>query len=92
MASSGIPERPRRQKDTSPIATKGEAQSFEKFVKDQAQDKPWPGDKTDKRQVIELVELWFCMASPWRMARSGEPQWRSPARQWVTRLQPSLTR
>jgi integrase len=41
------------------FATRGEAQSFEKFVKDQAQDKPWLGEKTDKRRVIELVELWF---------------------------------
>ncbi|WP_320744498.1 phage integrase [Enterobacter sp. 276E10] len=41
------------------FVTKGEAQSYEKFVKDQAQDKPWLGKKTDKRRVIELVELWF---------------------------------
>jgi hypothetical protein len=25
----------------------------------QAQDKPWLGEKADKRRVIELVELWF---------------------------------
>jgi len=41
------------------FVTKGEAQSYEKFVKDQAQDKPWLREKTDKRRVIELVELWF---------------------------------
>ncbi|MEQ0877820.1 phage integrase [Enterobacter vonholyi] len=41
------------------FVTKGEAQSYEKFVKDQAQDKPWLGEKGDKRRVIELVELWF---------------------------------
>jgi len=41
------------------FATKGEAQSYEKFVKEQAQDKPWLGEKADKRRVIELVELWF---------------------------------
>lgn len=38
---------------------KGEAQSYKKYVKDQAQDKPWLGEKADKRRVIELVELWF---------------------------------
>lgn len=41
------------------FATKDEAQSYEKFVKDKAQEKPWLGEKTDKRRVIELVELWF---------------------------------
>lgn len=41
------------------FATKGEALSFEKHIKDQAQDKPWLGEKTDKRRVIDLVELWF---------------------------------
>ncbi|MGG8085736.1 tyrosine-type recombinase/integrase [Klebsiella aerogenes] len=41
------------------FATKGEAQFYEKFVRDQAHAKPWLGEKTDKRRVIELVELWF---------------------------------
>ncbi|MDN4127233.1 MULTISPECIES: phage integrase [Pantoea] len=41
------------------FATKGEAQSYEKFIKEQAQDKPWLGEKADKRRVIDLVELWF---------------------------------
>jgi hypothetical protein len=41
------------------FATKGEALSYEKYVKEQAQDKPWLGEKTDKRRVIDLVELWF---------------------------------
>jgi integrase len=41
------------------FATKGEALSFEKHIKDQAQDKPWLGEKTDKRRVIDLVELWY---------------------------------
>ncbi|KNH33078.1 tyrosine-type recombinase/integrase [Pantoea vagans] len=41
------------------FVTKGEALSFEKHIKDQAQDKPWLGKKTDKRRVIDLVELWF---------------------------------
>lgn len=41
------------------FVTKGEAQSYEKFVKEQSQDKPWLGEKVDRRLVIELVELWF---------------------------------
>lgn len=41
------------------FSTKGEAQSYEKFVKDQDQDKPRLGEKADKRRVIELVGLWF---------------------------------
>ncbi len=34
------------------FAMKGGAQSFEKFIKEQAQDKPWLGDKADKRRTI----------------------------------------
>lgn len=41
------------------FATKGEALSFEKHIKDQAQDKPWLGEKTDKRTVIDLVNTWY---------------------------------
>lgn len=41
------------------FATKGEALSFEKHVKDQTQDKPWLGEKTDKRRVFDLVETWY---------------------------------
>ena len=41
------------------FATKGEALSFEKHIKDQAQDKPWLGEKTDKRTVFDLVETWY---------------------------------
>ncbi|PRB57111.1 integrase [Erwinia billingiae] len=28
-------------------------------MKEQAQDKPWLGEKSDKRRVIDLVELWY---------------------------------
>ncbi|HID4156735.1 TPA: phage integrase [Citrobacter koseri] len=41
------------------FATKGEALAFERHIKDQAQNKPWLGEKTDKRRVIDLVETWF---------------------------------
>lgn len=41
------------------FATKGEALAFERHIKDQSQEKPWLGEKVDRRRVIELVELWF---------------------------------
>lgn len=33
--------------------------AFEHHIKDQAQDKPWLGEKADKRRVTDLVETWF---------------------------------
>lgn len=41
------------------FATKGEALAFERYTKEQVQDKPWLGEKVDKRRVIDLVEAWF---------------------------------
>ncbi|HBX9961100.1 tyrosine-type recombinase/integrase [Klebsiella variicola] len=41
------------------FATKAEALAFERHLKEQAQDKPWLGEKVDKRRVIDLVETWF---------------------------------
>ncbi|MEG1467035.1 MAG: tyrosine-type recombinase/integrase [Hafnia sp.] len=41
------------------FATKGEAQAFERFIKEQSQDKPWLGEKSDKRRLIDLVYTWF---------------------------------
>lgn len=41
------------------FATKGEALAFERHLKEQAQDKPWLGEKVDKRRVADLVETWF---------------------------------
>lgn len=41
------------------FATKGEAMAFERHIRDQAQDKPWLGEKVDRRHVIDLVETWF---------------------------------
>lgn len=41
------------------FATKGEAMAFERHIKEQTQDKPWLGEKTDKRRVTELVDTWF---------------------------------
>ena len=41
------------------FSTKGEALAFERHVKAQAQDKPWLGEKTDKRRVRDLVTAWY---------------------------------
>ncbi|CAI9413485.1 phage integrase [Lelliottia sp. T2.26D-8] len=41
------------------FATKGEALAYERHIKEQAQDKPWMGEKADKRRVTDLVETWF---------------------------------
>lgn len=41
------------------FSTKGEALAFERHIKDQAHDKPWLGEKTDKRRVTDLVTSWF---------------------------------
>ncbi len=59
MAGADFPNGRDGKRIRRQFATKGEAQSYEKFVKEQVQDKPWLGDKADKRRVIELVELWF---------------------------------
>lgn len=41
------------------FATKGEALAFERHIKDQSQDKPWLGEKADKRRLVDLVHTWF---------------------------------
>ena len=41
------------------FATKGEAISFEKHLKEVTQDKPWLGEKADKRRVFDLVQTWY---------------------------------
>ncbi|EPN9364729.1 phage integrase [Cronobacter muytjensii] len=41
------------------FATKGEALAFERHIQEQAQDKPWLGEKTDKRLLKDLVESWY---------------------------------
>ncbi|EON87641.1 integrase family protein [Plesiomonas shigelloides 302-73] len=33
--------------------------AFERYVKEQVQDKPWLGEKSDKRRLIDLVYTWF---------------------------------
>lgn len=41
------------------FATKGEAIAYERYVKEQAEDKPWLGEKLDKRSLLDLVETWY---------------------------------
>lgn len=41
------------------FATKGEALAFERHSKEQAQEKPWLGEKIDKRRVTDLVNTWY---------------------------------
>ncbi|HEK2745637.1 tyrosine-type recombinase/integrase [Proteus mirabilis] len=41
------------------FTTKGEAISFERYILEQTEDKPWLGEKEDKRLLSELVEIWF---------------------------------
>ncbi|WLI76935.1 site-specific integrase [Kosakonia sp. H02] len=39
--------------------TKGEAEAFEAWTKKEAQDKPWLGEKEDRRRLSELIALWY---------------------------------
>lgn len=40
------------------FATKGEALAYEIFKMDEANNKPWLGEKADKRTLSELIKLW----------------------------------
>ncbi len=40
------------------FATKGEAVSYEQYYRDEAQSKPWMGEKEDRRRLSEIIELW----------------------------------
>ncbi|WP_313375124.1 tyrosine-type recombinase/integrase [Pantoea sp. CTOTU50773] len=40
------------------FATKGEAVAFEKHTMEEAESKPWLGEKEDTRKLSELIELW----------------------------------
>ncbi|MGV2470197.1 site-specific integrase, partial [Bacillus subtilis] len=41
------------------FTTKGEAIAFERYFLEESQEKPWLGEKQDKRKLTELVETWF---------------------------------
>ncbi|AKH63950.1 MULTISPECIES: tyrosine-type recombinase/integrase [Photorhabdus] len=41
------------------FTTKGEALSYERHILDETVDKPWLGEKQDKRLLSELVDIWY---------------------------------
>ncbi|MBL4829035.1 MAG: tyrosine-type recombinase/integrase [Aliivibrio sp.] len=41
------------------FATKGEAAAFEKFTMQEVEDKPWLGEKLERRSLSDMIELWF---------------------------------
>lgn len=41
------------------FATKGEAASYEAFLKKEVDDKPWLGGKPDHRRLGTLLDIWF---------------------------------
>ncbi|CAH8242071.1 hypothetical protein VAE122_3200006 [Vibrio aestuarianus] len=40
------------------FATKGEALAFEKFTMAEVDDKPWLGDKVERRSLVDMIDLW----------------------------------
>lgn len=40
------------------FSTKGEAVAYEQYYREEARNKPWMGDKEDRRRLSELIELW----------------------------------
>lgn len=40
------------------FATKGEAAAFESFTMEEASNKPWMGEKADRRKLSDLIKLW----------------------------------
>ncbi len=43
------------------FATKGEALAFERFTMREIEDKPWLGKTADKRQLTDLLEIWYSL-------------------------------
>jgi len=41
------------------FATKGEALAFERHTMDEADNKPWLGEKTDRRSLADIAKLWY---------------------------------
>ncbi|WP_441845880.1 phage integrase, partial [Proteus mirabilis] len=41
------------------FTTKGEAVGYKRHILEESQDKPWLGEKEDKRLLSELLEIWF---------------------------------
>jgi integrase len=40
------------------FATKGEALAFEQFTMREIDDKPWLGEKTERRSLLDMIDLW----------------------------------
>lgn len=40
------------------FATKGEALAYEKFVLRETDDKPWLGEKSQTRSLLDMIDLW----------------------------------
>ena len=40
------------------FATKGEALTYEKFVLKETDDKPWLGEKSQNRSLLDMIDLW----------------------------------
>ncbi|MBV1843386.1 phage integrase [Photobacterium ganghwense] len=40
------------------FATKGEALAYEKYIMREAEDKPWLGEKTERRSLLDMIDLW----------------------------------
>jgi len=40
------------------FATKGEALAYEKFVLKETDDKPWLGEKSQTRSLLDMIDLW----------------------------------
>ena len=43
------------------FATKGEALAYENYLEEQANEKPWLGEKLDKRQLSDLINTWYLL-------------------------------
>ncbi|MCO6557708.1 MAG: tyrosine-type recombinase/integrase [Gilliamella sp.] len=43
------------------FATKGEALAYESYLKEQTNEKPWLGEKIDKRHLSDLIKSWYSL-------------------------------
>lgn len=43
------------------FATKGEALAYESYLEEQTNDKPWLGEKIDKRHLSDLINSWYSL-------------------------------
>ncbi|OTQ34261.1 phage integrase [Gilliamella apis] len=43
------------------FATKGEALAYENYLEEQTNEKPWLGEKIDKRHLSDLINSWYSL-------------------------------